>query len=176
MNNDIPDNHIPRLFVERMVEGVRHILDMGEADCYPSVSAEYIEGQNLQTIQIIPGSMSQDTTEEGGQMGGSTHCRMTIDLAYWLRLHTDMHDPSENALIDAADGVLDTMTKLRNGFALTTLGGILLEPLRWENESDTTMMDADKSIFLRKMTFSGCWREANKSTITLDLPHWHNEA
>jgi hypothetical protein len=158
---------VPQQIVRRFVNGIRRKMDLNEVECYESVQAAYIEGQVDRVIQVVPGSVTQEESPSGGQTGGGIQRRFFIQLSIWYRLKTDMHGHSANALTEAAEGFMDYCESIRDIFSLTVLGGLVLEPIRWENETQTVWYDLDNGILRRDVNYSATYREVLPTTITM---------
>ena len=48
---------VPSLIIERMVEGLRLLLELNKNSCYQSIYPAYIDGQSPRVIQVVPGGI-----------------------------------------------------------------------------------------------------------------------
>ena len=160
-----PDDISERLFVDRVVFAIMKRMKTGEVDCYASLQAMYIEGQSPRVIQVIPGSVDTVGAPDGGQVGGYLHRRMSLDIVLWWRTHIDAFRRSDLQLTEAAYGILDYMTNLREIFEFTTLG-FLVRPIFYEGETDTVWYDIDRHVARRTLRISGEWIVAWPETMT----------
>jgi len=179
------DSGIPGIIVDRIASGLRGKMNLTEDQVYSSIQAVYIDGQNPLTIQVIPGPIQTDGGGDGLQTGGALTRRMLIQLTVWYRGKLDMHNRSEQALIEANNGLMDVMEQIRQVLAYTTLGTFPLaddsgnliadgvnpllnsDILKYVGESGTSWYDMDTGVLRRDINFSGAWSVVLAEGLTL---------
>lgn len=153
--------------VQRVVAGIRSVMCFNAATCYPILEPTYIESQPATVIQVIPAGTTTEESGMGGQEGGDIQRRMSIQLVVWRRMKMDRHLRSDQILTREAAGMLDLVESLRSIFALTTLGGVTLEPVRWDGSAKTMWKDPDQGVAMKMLNISATWRQKLPQTITL---------
>lgn len=152
---------------EALVEGLRTNLCMNTATCYPAIESAYIDGQAQTVLQVVLGEERTEEAGSGGQEGGDLQRRVSFDLTLWRRGKLDRHKRSDMLIEEVRRGLLDYTESVRSALALTVLGGLLLEPIRWENSGEITWHDQAKGVAFRVLTISVTWREKLPTTITM---------
>lgn len=149
------DNTTPWLIATSLSRGLRRKLDRTELEAYPSIAKVYVEGMGDRAIQVVPGSAAPDGKGKGAQEGGGVLLRrQNYTLAVWLRMNMDAHGYSEQVLLDASQGMLLEMERIRQVFSNTLLGVLLFEPMRYESETATVCVDPEQGVFVRDIVFS----------------------
>lgn len=157
-----------RLIVEAMVAGIRDKLELKTTECYPILAPMYVEGQAKRVVQVIPGGVNPSgSAPRGGQTGGNLQRRQAITLTIWWRLKIDRHMQSVQLLIKESEGFLDFANTVREIFDMTTLGGLLTEPMYYDGETGTSWADMDKGICRRDINLSGMWACRRPEVATL---------
>lgn len=174
------DTGRPGIIVDRISVGLRNKLILFEDECYPAAASAYIDGQPPFVIQVIPGAISTEGAGDGSQDGGSLVRRIIITLSFWYRVKLDMHQHSEQALIEAEHGLMDRLEQTRDALVLTNLGS--LDPtqpagtppvvlsadcLKYLSETVTTWFDYDKGVLHREMNFSGAWGIVEPTSVSM---------
>ena len=165
------DTITPRQICERIATGLRNKLTLTSAQVYVSAVGGYIEGQDLETVQIVPGGTRPSGDGEGAQDGGGLLREEFIVLWCWFTLHWDMHQMTQEALIKATEGILDKLERIRGVFALTNLGGVTLEPMAWRGTSPVMVQDPEQGILFATITLSakiGEYLPLEAATLTDD--------
>lgn len=161
-------NDAARKIVAAVTLGVQRKLAMTSAQVYPAVIADYIEGSNPLTVQVVP---SDETPESGGvgyqEGGGALQRRMIVTLAAWKQLNEDQYRQSEELLEAEAYGAKDFQETLRFMFSMTTLGGLCLEPVRWEGASAAKWHDWERGIIYFDARISACWAIELPTSLTI---------
>lgn len=159
---------VPNQIIAAIVSGLQTGLSLTQDQCYQAIVEGYIDGQEADNVvQVIPDETPPEGPGTGGQDGGILIRRQYVSLVIWRKLKLDMHQHSEMVLSEDSIGMLDFCESIKNLFALTTLGGLLVERMRYENASATTWYDMDAGIVRRSMRFSCMFGEALPSAVTL---------
>ncbi len=145
--------------IDYIVSAMQSNLSFTAAQCYKSLKADYIEGQNPQVLQICPGNIAPADEGEGLQFDGCLKQRMTVNFAYWLRLETDMPFHSQQRLSNASQGMLPVIEAVKALMRQTKLGGLLCEVAFFLQETEATWSDEDAGICYKTISYSVCWAE-----------------
>ncbi len=161
------DTISPRQLAERASAGLKIKLGLTDAQVYVSAFGGYVEGQNLQTIQVVFGGTQPKGAGSGAQDGGGLLRDERIVLWCWFTLNLSMHGLTQAELITVSAGVLDQLEKIRAVFALTTLGGVAIEPLVYGGTSPVTVFDEDKGVFFATIVYTAAIGEYLPDAATL---------
>ena len=159
----------PRLLGIYICRAIQRKLQMTEAQVYEAAVQGFVEGQPPSVVQVVPGATQTEGGGHGAQEGGAILRRQTYKLVYWHTAKMDPHGWTQQALVEADNGILDFMEGLRKLFALTTFGGLTYEVLRYEGESDTFIFDEDRGILYRILTISAPYGESLPTTESVTL-------
>jgi hypothetical protein len=151
----------------RLQAGLRIKMGLNSSNCYLAAVAEYIEGSPPRVFQIVPGAASPDDANGSQDGGGVLFRTMTWDIVLWRRLATDQASRSADVLVREGLGVLDDMENLHAVLGHTYLGDLLVEPIFYVGESDTTWFDEKRKIVRRSQTWRVKWARTIPSTLTL---------
>lgn len=149
------------------VKGVRRKLTMSDEQVYPVIAPAYVDGSDPDTIQASFGSVAPHGGGEGYQEGGALQKKGVVTLTYFKRLLMDQHGTAEEMLTVEGQGLLEVFGKIRDVFAMTVLGGWVLEPVSYLGESVTAWEDADKGLARRDVQFGVVWAESRPTELTL---------
>lgn len=145
--------------IDYIVNAMRVNMPFTAAQCYKSMKADYLEGQNPQVLQICPGAIAPADDGEGLQFDGCLKQRMTVNMAYWLRLETDQPFHTQNRLSDATQGMLPIIEQVKALMRQTKLGGLLCEVAFFLQETEATWVDEAAGICYKTISYSVCWAE-----------------
>lgn len=163
-----PEIITPNLIAKYACRGIQRAMQFSEAQVYASAMGGYIEGQDNQVIQVIPGGQRTDGAGNGAQDGGSALIRrMGVTLWYWLRMNIDMHSMTQEKLIEESDGVLNFMERLRMIFANTDLGGLLTESMRYEGTGEVQVYEEERGIVYCTLSLSAPFAVPLPTDLTL---------
>lgn len=155
-----------RQIVQNMVSGLRNSLGLTSEQCYPATSARYVEGEAYNVIQVIFERINADGKAKGGQVGGGyLKKRFNFRLAVFLRQAIDEHQREDSVVADPVWSILATTAQLQNVTLLSNLGtdsfgaNYLVEPLLFQGESATKVVDETQMIYRRDYVVSGSFVE-----------------
>jgi hypothetical protein len=157
--------------LNRAALGLRNKMSLDTSAVYIASEAIVPPNGDGPTIQVINGSASPEGEGAGGQWGGSLIRRMQLILAVWLTFKTDEFERQEDMITSNADGMLNLCGQIKNIFDLTTLGGILLEPIEWEGASNNSIVGSpdESPVFIKREIYYSCvYAETRSRTVTLD--------
>ena len=151
---------------EAYEEGLRGFLELTKDQCFMVIAPIYIEGQPELCVQIIPGEAEKDESGDSLQDGGSLSRNLRVTVVVWKRLLTDRFKHSENILKDGKN-LLDLFEKIRYLFSMTTLGGLLSEPVKFSSETATSWADEKLGVVRHDIVFSNRFRITLPTKATL---------
>ena len=154
-------------FILRLMWGLRNKLSYSDDSCYIVGMPLFVEGMSPDTLQISAGPLVNDTTIDGGQQGGGTQKRLSINLDFWHTCKMDMPRMSQEMLTEEAKGMNDWASRVRDALKMTTLGGTSLEPVRWDGETGFVWYAMELGVGRKTMTVSATYREALPTEFTL---------
>ncbi len=154
--------------LRRLMWGLRNTMQLSNDSCYVIFAPLYIKGMSPRTLQISGGGSVDDTTEDGGQQGGSIQRRFRMRISFWNTVKMDMPLMSETALLEDALGFKEWMKSVRDRLGLTTLGGASLEPLRFDGETDPVWHDVALGVGVAYMNISATYRADMPTIFTLN--------
>lgn len=140
---------------------------MTEAQVYVSAVGGYVEGQNPNVIQVVFGGTQNMGAGNGAQDGGGLLRNERLVLWCWFTLNYSVRGLSQAELITVSAGILDQLEKIRGVLALTTLGGVSIEPLVYGGTSPVIVYDEDKGVFYATIVYTAAIGESQPDAATL---------
>ena len=159
-------NTTPNEVLDYFVKMLRSKLGLSDIQCYKSIAPAYIEGQDETVLQVCPGAENPLGGGDGYQDGGSLVRTLGVSVTIWRRVHLDMHGHSSIALAEEGTGMMDLCETIREVFAMTVLGGLIHEPVRYVGATAPTWYDADGGILRRDISLSATWGVDLPTTAT----------
>jgi hypothetical protein len=163
----MPQDTTPNLILQYLVQGLSKKLNLTEDQCYPVVAPYEIDGMPLDVLQVSYANDAAEGPGEGNQEGGALTRTGDIELTYWHRVNLDQHQWSAEALTEQSVGVMDFMEGVRQVLAVTNLGGLLTEQIRYVSQTPTIAVDMDRGVFRRSMNIRCTWSVALPNAATL---------
>lgn len=151
----------------RLVKGLEKKLGLTEVQCYRVAQAMPVEGMVHRTVQVAIGGGKPDGAGDGGQWGGGLVRSVNVKITLWNRSYLDERGHTQEALQEAADGLDDFLESIRAALAMTTLGGLLIEPMRWKGETDPELYDQEMGWLRQDLTYEAVCGEALPVSATL---------
>lgn len=159
-------NTTPNKVVDYVVDMLRRYMKLSDQECYKSVNAAYIEGQNETVLQVVPGGASTQGGGDGYQDGGSLARTLSITVTIWRRMKLDVHHQSQAVLEQEGTGMLDLCETIRAVFSMTNLAGLVDEPIRYVSETATSWYDIESGVVRRDIALSATWAVDLPTTAT----------
>ncbi len=164
------DSIAPRKIAELCAKGLQVKLNLNATQVYVIATGGYVEGMSASApaaIQVVPGAQQPYGPGEGAQIGEGLLRQTVVTLWVWWNMRMDMHQMNQQALIQQSTGLLDYIEKVRGVFALTNLGGVLCEAMRWSGTSPVAVFDEEKGILYATISYRCPFGEAMPSAVTL---------
>ena len=156
-------NVILNMIVDALID--RFSLDA--STCYKIAVPMFVEGQGRLVMQVAMGTVQREGGGRGAQEGGSLVRSSTVTFNVWRRSKVERFGHSEHVIAEETTGMLSLIESVWNLFSMTTLGGVLAEPMEYDSETESNWYDIDKGVMRRDLSLSVVWAVNRPTQATI---------